>query len=159
MATFVLYAKGHTKSCATVSDAAFNFTRVMFAEFDKSGSLYIDGLNGGYQTALGLVTGGCNATSITNLAYVYTIGFPGGIQIDGAGRIAYADPYQQQVDTSTRASHSTPAKKASDISELRSRSVLAGVHVRNARRPFAFASKRVGGFPRGWPYATPQIMS
>ena len=95
----VLYAKGSTKSCATVSDSAFNFTRVMFAEFDKSGALYIDGLNGGYQTAFGLVTGGCNATSITNLEYVYTVSFPGGIQIDKAGNIAFCDQYQQVVDT------------------------------------------------------------
>jgi hypothetical protein len=95
----LLYAKGSTKSCATVSDSAFNFTRVMFAEFDRKGVLYIDGMNGGYQTSFGLVTGGCNATSITNLGYVYTVGFPGGIQIDKAGRIAFCDPYRQQVAT------------------------------------------------------------
>jgi hypothetical protein len=94
-----IYAKGSTKSCATVSDSAFNFTRVMFAEFDKNGALYIDGLNGGYQTSFGLVTGGCQATSITNLAYIYTVAFPGGIQIDKAGRIAFCDPYRQQVAT------------------------------------------------------------
>ena len=95
----VLYAKGSTKSCATVSDSAFNFTRVMFAEFDKSGALYIDGMNGGYQTSFGLVTGGCQATSITNLAYIYTVSFPGGIQIDKAGDIAFCDPIGLQVDT------------------------------------------------------------
>lgn len=94
-----IYAKGSTKSCATVSDTAFNFTRVMFAEFDKSGALYIDGMNGGYQTSFGLVTGGCHATSITNLGYIYTVAFPGGIQIDKAGRIAFCDPYRFQVAT------------------------------------------------------------
>jgi hypothetical protein len=95
----VLYAKGGTKSCATVSDSSFDFTRVMFAEFDKNGALYIDGLNGGYQTSFGLVTGGCNATSITNLSYVYTVSFPGGIQIDKAGRIAFCDQANEIVDT------------------------------------------------------------
>ncbi len=95
----VLYAKGSTKSCATVSDSAFDFTRVMFAEFDSKGVLYIDGMNGGYQTSFGLVTGGCNATSITNLSWVYTVSFPGGMQIDKAGRIAFCDEYLQVVDT------------------------------------------------------------
>ena len=94
-----LYAKGSTKICATVSDSAFNFTRVMFAEFDSKGVLYIDGMNGGYQTSFGLVTGGCNATSLTNLDYVYTVSFPGGIQIDKAGNIAFCDPINQVVDT------------------------------------------------------------
>jgi hypothetical protein len=94
-----IYAKGATKSCATVSDNAFNFARVMFAAFDKRGDLYIDGLNGGYQTSFGLVSGGCGATSITSITPVYTVGFPGGIQIDKAGRIAFADPSRQQVAT------------------------------------------------------------
>ena len=94
-----IYAKGSTKSCATVSDSTFNFTSVMFAEFDKNGALYIDGLNGGYQTSFGLVTGGCHATGITNLSYIYTVAFPGGIQIDSAGRIAFCDPYRFQVAT------------------------------------------------------------
>ena len=94
-----IYAKGSTKSCATVSDSAFNFTRVMFAEFDKDGVLYIDGMNGGYQTSFGLVDGGCNATSITNLGYIYTVSFPGAIQIDKAGNIAFCDEYNQVVDT------------------------------------------------------------
>ena len=95
----VLYAKGSTKSCATVSDSAFNFTRVMFAEFDSKGELYIDGLNGGYQTSFGLVTGGCSATSITNVGYIYTVSFPGGIQIDKAGNIAFCDQVNLVVDT------------------------------------------------------------
>src|SRR5580700_3137730 len=82
-----IYAKGSTKSCATVSDSTFNFTRVMFAEFDKNGALYIDGMNGGYQSSFGLVTGDCHATSITNIVPIYTVAFPGGIQIDKAGNI------------------------------------------------------------------------
>jgi hypothetical protein len=94
-----IYAKGATKSCATVSDPVFNFARIMFAAYDKSGDLYIDGLNSGYQTTFGLVEGGCGATSITYLNSVYTVGFPGGIQIDKAGRIAFADPVRQQVVT------------------------------------------------------------
>jgi hypothetical protein len=95
----VLYAKGSTKSCATVTYSGSNFTRVMFGEFDKTGALYIDGLNSGYQTSFGLVTGGCNATSITNLDYIYTVSFPGGIQIDKAGNIAFCDQINQIVDT------------------------------------------------------------
>jgi hypothetical protein len=77
----------------------FNFAQVMFATYDKSGDLYIDGLNSGYQTSFGLVTGGCAATGITYINYVYTVSFPGGIQIDKAGRIAFTDPYRQQVAT------------------------------------------------------------
>jgi hypothetical protein len=95
----VLYAKGSTKSCATVTYSGSNFTRVMFAEFDNKGVLYIDGMTSGYQTSFGLVSGGCNATTITNLDYVYTVAFPGGIQIDKAGRIAFCDEYNHVVDT------------------------------------------------------------
>jgi hypothetical protein len=94
-----LYANGATEKCATVSDPAFNFAQVMFAAFDASGALYIDGLNSGAQTSFGLVTGGCGATSITYIDYIYTVGFPGGIQIDKAGRIAFADPVRQQIAT------------------------------------------------------------
>jgi sugar lactone lactonase YvrE len=95
----VLYAKGSTTSCASVSDPAFNFTRVMFAEFDSKGVLYVDGMNGGYQTSFGLVTGGCSATTLTYLNYVYTVSFPGGIQIDTAGNIAFCDELNNVVDT------------------------------------------------------------
>jgi hypothetical protein len=93
-----LYAKGSTKSCATVSDSTFNFTRVMFGEFDSTGELYIDGLNGGYQTSFGLVTNGCNATGITYLNYIYTVSFPGGVQIDKTGHIDFSDQYNHVVD-------------------------------------------------------------
>jgi hypothetical protein len=95
----VIYAKGSAKSCATVSDTAFNFTRVMFAEFDSKGVLYVDGMNGGYQTSFGLVTGGCNATALTYLNYIYTVSFPGGMQIDKAGNIAFCDEANFVVDT------------------------------------------------------------
>ncbi|MGA8795672.1 MAG: hypothetical protein WB526_01225 [Candidatus Cybelea sp.] len=95
----VFYAAGSTKSCATVSYSGSNFTRVMFGEFDSTGVLYIDGMNGGYQTSFGIVTGGCSATSITNIVPVYTVSFPGGIQIDKAGNIAFCDQINQVVDT------------------------------------------------------------
>lgn len=93
------YAKGSTKKCATVSDATYNFARVMFATFDKSGTLYVDGLNSGYQTSIGVITGGCKATSIALLSQIYTVSFPGGILINSAGRIVIADPIQEKVDT------------------------------------------------------------
>jgi len=95
----VIYAKGSKKICASVSDPSFNFVEVTFATFDKTGNLYIDGLNGGYQTSFGLVTGGCEARDITYLNYVYTVAFPGGIQIDKAGRIAFADYGREQIAT------------------------------------------------------------
>jgi hypothetical protein len=95
----VLYAKGSATSCATVSDSAFNFVRVMFGEFDSKGNLYVDGMNGGYQTSFGLVTGGCKATTLDNLNYIYTVSFPGGMQIDKAGNIAFCDEINFVVDT------------------------------------------------------------
>ena len=95
----VLYAKGSTTSCASVSDSAFNFVRVMFAEFDNQGVLYVDGMNGGYQTSFGLVRGGCSATTLLNLNYVYTVSFPGGMQIDTAGNVAFCDEANFVVDT------------------------------------------------------------
>ncbi len=94
-----IYAKGASKSCATVSDSTFNFAQIMFATYNNGGDLYIDGLNSGYQTSFGLVTGGCNARSIAYINYVYTVSFPGGIQIDKAGRIAFDDPIRLQVAT------------------------------------------------------------
>jgi hypothetical protein len=96
-----MYAQGSTTSCANVSDSVFNFAQVMFATFNDKGDLYIDGLNSGYQTSFGLVTGGCQATSITYLNYIYTVAFPGGIQIDTEGRIGFVDPVREQVDTFT----------------------------------------------------------
>ncbi len=95
----VLFSNGTSKSCATVSDNAFNFTRVTFAEFDSSGDLYIDGLNGGYQTSIGLVVGGCQATDIIMIGQIYTVSFPGGLEIDTAGNIAVCDPGRLQVAT------------------------------------------------------------
>jgi hypothetical protein len=95
------YAQGATTNCASVSDSAFNFAQIMFAAFDAKGDLYIDGLDGGYATSFGLVTGGCAATSIASISpsAVYTLSFPGGIQIDKHGRIGFTDSYRRDEVT------------------------------------------------------------
>jgi len=85
------YAKGATKPCATVSNAAFG--RIAFDAFDKSGNLYVDGQStptGGTFVA-GKIAGGCKAKSIAVLSTSNTIGFPGGIQISSAGNVLIDD--------------------------------------------------------------------
>ncbi|MBD5655163.1 MAG: hypothetical protein IAI50_08260 [Candidatus Eremiobacteraeota bacterium] len=97
-ASVSFYPKDSSKACATVSDTT-NFPRITFAAFDKSGNLYIDGTIDRIITAFGIVSGGCKATSITNIAVTYTIGFPGSLQVDNAGRIAVTDGVRYQVET------------------------------------------------------------
>jgi hypothetical protein len=91
------YAKGSTKRCATVSDET-NFSRPTFAGFDKTGNLYIDAVEAPIQND-GLIAGGCKAQSIQFITGPYTVGFPGSVQVDKAGRIAITDPVRDQIET------------------------------------------------------------
>ena len=66
--------------------------------------LYIDGMNGGYQTSCsGLAHWRLQRYEHrTNLSWVYTVSFPGGMQIDlqgGPDRLLRQGEYLQVVDT------------------------------------------------------------
>jgi hypothetical protein len=81
------FAKNSTTACATVADPT-NFAIVFYDAFDHNGNLYIAGFDPSFNPVVGEVAGGCNATTITRLATTNTLGFPSGIQVDKADRIA-----------------------------------------------------------------------
>jgi hypothetical protein len=97
------YAKNATRPCATVSDAPYN---VDSDAFDGSGNLYVraDEFPPSRQATIGEITGGCNATTVTELTTANSIETPetNGIKVDKAGRIAVlttAGPYYDNIDT------------------------------------------------------------
>lgn len=77
----------------TLSNA--NFAKVFFDAFDDKGNLYIDGTNASGAFVAGEVIGGVNGKAITILATGNSVGFPGGIAIPSADKIALDD--QQNV--------------------------------------------------------------
>lgn len=93
----VFYAKGATTPCATVSDA--KWANVYFAAFDKTGNLYVDGRDVNGSTLIGVIAGGCKATSIATLSTVNAIGFPGGIAVLASGNIAIDDQTAGNIST------------------------------------------------------------
>ncbi len=95
------YAKNSTRPCVTVSDAPYT---VDSDAFDSRGNLYIRAGGSSRQATIGEITGGCNATSVTELSTTNTIETPetNGIKVDKAGRIAVlttAGPYYDNIDT------------------------------------------------------------
>jgi len=77
----------------TLSNA--NFAKVLFDAFDAKGNLYIDGTNASGAFVAGEVVGGVGGTAIAVLTTGNSVGFPGGIAISSAGKIALDD--QQNV--------------------------------------------------------------
>jgi hypothetical protein len=75
----VIYAKGSTSACATVSDP--NWSGMYFGAFDASGNLFIDGFDRNGNTLIGEISGGCGATSIAPLSTGVTIYLVGGVQV------------------------------------------------------------------------------
>jgi hypothetical protein len=73
----------------TLSSA--NFAKVIFEAFDRKGNLYIDGTNASGAFVAGEVVGGVNGKAITVLTTGNTFGYPGGIAISSAGKIAIDD--------------------------------------------------------------------
>ena len=84
----ILYKNG--KAVKTISNSSF--ARVYFNGFDAKGNLYVDGENSAGATAVGeiakLTTSG---KTIRTLTYNGTIGFPGGVVVTSATKIAIAD--------------------------------------------------------------------
>ena len=83
------YAKGATTPCATVASAAWS--RVYFGAFDAAGDFYIDGEDSSGETLIGVVIGGCSATTITTLKSKTTIGFPGNVAVSPKDKLLVGD--------------------------------------------------------------------
>jgi hypothetical protein len=81
------FAKNSTTACATVADPT-NFAIVFYDAFSDKGNLYIAGFDPSFNAVVGEIAGGCNATKITLLTTTNTLGFPSGIQVDKADRVA-----------------------------------------------------------------------
>ncbi len=88
----MFYAAGSTTPCATVvaqGTKAFP-NGVAVGGFDGKGNLYVySSLSG--KTTFGKIDGGCNAKRVRTLTINNTIQYAGGIEVDGAGRIAILD--------------------------------------------------------------------
>ena len=82
----LFFAAGSTTPCATVRDQDIGY-----AGFDRKGNLYTVGRNSSNTTVVGKIDGGCNAKRVRTLTINNTIGFPGDIEVDKAGRIAILD--------------------------------------------------------------------
>ncbi len=84
-----LYKAGSTSPTSTIQDPNF---RTLYAAFDASGNLYVDGENANFTISeVGEVVGGVNGTSISSLTYNNTICGPGGVQVTKTGDIAIDD--------------------------------------------------------------------
>jgi hypothetical protein len=84
----VIYAKGSTSACATITDP--NWSGMYFGAFDASGNLFLDGFDRNGNTLVGEISGGCNATSIATLSTGVIIYLVGGVQVSN-GNILIED--------------------------------------------------------------------
>jgi hypothetical protein len=92
-----LYAKGATTPCVTVANSTW--LEEYFGAFDKSGNFYVDGRDANGNFLVGVVTGGCSATTITTLTIGNTISFPGGVQVTKKGDVAILDQLGYEIYT------------------------------------------------------------
>lgn len=83
------YAKDTTTPCVTVASSAW--TRIYFGAFDRAGNFYIDGENSSGSVLLGIVSGGCAATSITTLKTTISIQVPGAVAVTPADKLVVSD--------------------------------------------------------------------
>jgi hypothetical protein len=81
----------------TLSNA--NFAKVIFDAFDDKGNLYIDGTNASGAFVAGEVVGGASGTAITMLTTGNSVGYPGGIAMPSAHKIAFDDQENLAVFT------------------------------------------------------------
>jgi hypothetical protein len=75
----LIYAKGSTSACATITDP--NWSGMYFGAFDASGNLFLDGFDRNGNTLIGEISGGCAATSIATLSTGVIIYLVGGVQV------------------------------------------------------------------------------
>lgn len=82
------FASAHAKMpCASVSGGT-KISRLLWAGFDASDTLYVAGVENYATAAIGEIAGGCHATSLKILIPSVSIAFASGIQVDPHGRIA-----------------------------------------------------------------------
>lgn len=91
------YAKGTTTPCVTVKNSRWQ--RVYFGAFDNAGDFYVDGFDTAARVLVGVVKGGCKATTITTLTTPNTLYFPGGVQVSPTGALAVLDQQALAVYT------------------------------------------------------------
>lgn len=85
------YAKGHTKvPCAKVSGGT-KISRLLYAAFNASGTLYVAGVNNYTTSRIGAIPGECSAKTLTVLQPNATVNFAAGVQIDPSGKVAVID--------------------------------------------------------------------
>lgn len=92
-----LYAKNASTPCVTVGNPFF--TAVYFGAYDSHGNFYVDGLGPDKNVVVGVVAGGCKATTITQLTTGNTIYFPGGVQVSAAGDVLIDDQSRTKIYT------------------------------------------------------------
>jgi NHL repeat len=81
----------------TLSNA--NFAKVIFDAFDDKGNLYIDGTNASGAFVAGEVVGGVSGNAITMLTTGNSVGYPGGIAVPSAHKVAFDDQQNLAVFT------------------------------------------------------------
>jgi hypothetical protein len=90
-----LFAKGATEPCATVSSSKWE--TVHAGAYDAAGNLYVTGYTG-QSYLVGVVTGGCSATTIATLSIAAShLGAPEAIQIT-RGKIDILDADAPAID-------------------------------------------------------------
>jgi hypothetical protein len=86
-----IFANNHASSpCASVSGGT-KISRLLWGGFDAAGSLYVAGVDHYTTAVVGVVAGGCAATSLKVLKPNVAVNFVSGIQVDKSGRVAILD--------------------------------------------------------------------
>jgi hypothetical protein len=86
-----IFASNRASSpCAVVSGGS-KISRVLWGAFDAAGRLYVAGVNNYTTARIGVIAGGCKATSLNVLSPTTTIHFVAGVQVDLQGHIAVVD--------------------------------------------------------------------
>ena len=100
-----IFPAGSTKPCATIKGGSSGFEFFVYGAFDKTGNLYVDGFDANNTTIVGVVKGGCKASTVSKLTVNTTIGFPGGIQVLKSGKILIDDQGSSTIYTYAPPSH------------------------------------------------------
>jgi hypothetical protein len=91
------YGRGQTKACAKVSSKGWG--TVLFGSFNIFGDFFVDGYDPNGYPLVGIVRGGCSATTIDTLNVPNTIASVGSIHISPYGPLEVEDPAAAQIYT------------------------------------------------------------
>jgi hypothetical protein len=85
-----IYAKGASSPCVRLTDPGWR--EMGFDAFDKRGNIYVSGINiEDTKVLIGVISGGCKATSIRNVTFGNALQSLGGMQIYN-GKLLVLDP-------------------------------------------------------------------